>query len=117
MSQPRTLPEAEPFAPRPLPSSGENPSKVTSETETQRALVHLAQRHFGSIPSDTVAKHVLRLHPDADWPVRRAAMEALIRRWSSAQRDGLRVARRPKLAWHMWTLLDEKKLSWVMCCT
>jgi hypothetical protein len=68
---------------------------VTSETETQRALVHLAHRHFGSIPANVVANHVLRVHPDTDWPVRRAAMEALIRRWSSAQRDGLRVARRP----------------------
>jgi superfamily II DNA or RNA helicase len=95
MTQPSTLPATAPFAPRPTAPPPQGPFDSTSETETQRALVQLAHRHFGSIPANVVANHVLRLHPDTEWPVRRAAMEALIRRWSSAQRDGLRVARRP----------------------
>ncbi|MDJ0869784.1 MAG: SNF2-related protein, partial [Myxococcota bacterium] len=59
-------------------------------------LSQLAHRRFGRIPADALARHVLRLHGDADWPVQRAAMEALIRRWKSGQRDALKVARRPQ---------------------
>ena len=70
--------------------------EATEESEALAVLSQLAHRRFGRIPADALARHVLRLHGDADWPVQRAAMEALIRRWKSGQRDALKVARRPQ---------------------
>jgi len=55
----------------------------------------MARRSFGAIPAEFLAEHVLRLDSKADWRVRREAMEALQRRQDFAERDELRVARRP----------------------
>jgi hypothetical protein len=48
-----------------------------------------------SIPEELLVRHVLAVTRDADWPVQRAALEALLRRCAFARRDDLRVARRP----------------------
>jgi hypothetical protein len=63
--------------------------------ETFRQLRDLAQRRFATIPADFIATHVLATTADADWPVRRAALDALLRRHRFGQRDELVVARRP----------------------
>ncbi|MBC8073830.1 MAG: hypothetical protein IAG13_36265, partial [Deltaproteobacteria bacterium] len=62
---------------------------------TLELLTQLARGRFGRIAPELIATHVLATTPDADWPVRRAALEALVRRQSFAERDGLRVIDRP----------------------
>jgi len=65
------------------------------ETEAHRVLVGLAHNKTGAIPPELLVQHVLALYRDADWPVRRAAMEALLRRCEVGRRDRLRVAEKP----------------------
>lgn len=43
-----------------------------------------------------VARHVLSVTTGADWPVQRAALDAIFRRFSFARRDVLEVATRPR---------------------
>jgi superfamily II DNA or RNA helicase len=64
--------------------------------ESEQVLTGLARGRFGRINPARMARHVLVVTADADWPVRRAALEALARRFGYAQRDGLRVAERPQ---------------------
>ncbi len=59
------------------------------------ALQHLAFGATLRIPPLLLVQHVLTLTAQADWPVRRAAMEALLRRCAFALRDRLRIAARP----------------------
>ena len=59
-------------------------------------LDSLAQRRAGAIPAELLSRHVLAVTAGADWPVARAALEALLRRWGFARRDGLKVATRPR---------------------
>ncbi|MEW6071114.1 MAG: DEAD/DEAH box helicase [Planctomycetota bacterium] len=63
--------------------------------ETRATLVSLAERKTGAIPADFLVRHLLALDPAADWPVRRAALDAVLRRIGFARRDGLKVAERP----------------------
>ncbi|MBK6940851.1 MAG: DEAD/DEAH box helicase [Planctomycetes bacterium] len=51
-----------------------------------------AKGHTGSIPTDVIVRHLLRVTHDADWSVKRDALEAVLRRLGFAKRDGL-VAR------------------------
>jgi len=73
------------------------PAQVTEidQTEAYRALCDLARRRTGAIPTDLLVRQVLATTAGADWPVQRAAMEALLRRIGFAHRDGLRIAERP----------------------
>ena len=64
-------------------------------TETQLVLESMTRQRFGAIPSELLTEHVLRCTTDADFPVRKGAMEALLRRQGFARRDELRVASRP----------------------
>jgi superfamily II DNA or RNA helicase len=62
--------------------------------ETWDALIDIAGRGAG-VPPALLAAQVFRVTGGADWPVRRAAMEALIRRARSAQGEQLVVASGP----------------------
>ncbi len=66
--------------------------------ETRNALAALARNRFGKVPVAVLAELVIAHTPDADWPVRRAAMEALIRRAGFAKRDATSVLARPARA-------------------
>ncbi|HEX7601922.1 MAG TPA: SNF2-related protein, partial [Polyangiaceae bacterium] len=70
-------------------------AESTELEETLEALRGLAHRRFGKIPADVLAKQVVARSAGADWPVREAAMEALLRRYRFAQRDELVVAASP----------------------
>ena len=72
------------------------PASISTLEETRESLLAAARRRFGPIPADTIVDHVLRVAADADFPVREAALAALDRRWSFAQRDGLVIASRPE---------------------
>ncbi|MBI5511376.1 MAG: DEAD/DEAH box helicase [Deltaproteobacteria bacterium] len=58
-------------------------------------LRSMAAGRAGPIPGDLLARHVLSVTAGGDWPVREAAMQAVLRRWAFAERDGLHVDRRP----------------------
>jgi len=55
--------------------------------ETWEALINLAVRSL--VPAPLLAAQALEVTRDADWPVRRAAMEALLRRAKSAESEEL----------------------------
>jgi len=63
--------------------------------ETRRALLTSARRRFGGIPAELVVEHVLATTDGADFPVREAALDALVRRMTFAVRDGLAIVTRP----------------------
>jgi superfamily II DNA or RNA helicase len=65
------------------------------QRESERVLTGLARGRFGHIAPQRVARHILAATPEADWAVRRAALDALSRRHGFAQRDALRVVQRP----------------------
>jgi len=64
-------------------------------SEAYDQLIALARRKVGSVPPELVAAHVIEIYRDAPWAVKRAALEALLRRFAFARQDGLRVGERP----------------------
>ena len=64
-------------------------------TETREALAALVGRKGGAIPTALLVDLAERAAGGGDWPVARAAMEALLRRVAMAKRGELTVARRP----------------------
>src|SRR5579864_8855617 len=66
------------------------------DTEAHAALVELAARRTLHIPADLLARHVLALPGAWDWPVRRAAMEAIVRRIASVRVQEISVPRAPQ---------------------
>jgi superfamily II DNA or RNA helicase len=63
--------------------------------ETVATLASTARRKTGSIPEKVLADHIVSVTEGADWPVRKAAMEALLRRIGFGIRDQLVVGSRP----------------------
>ena len=57
--------------------------------ETRLWLDEQAARRFRKIPSELIAAHVLAITEGADFPVRRAALEALHRRMQNVESEGL----------------------------
>ncbi len=74
------------------------PTKADPEADLSEAyeqLTAMGQRKLGRIPPELMAGHVIEIHREAPWAVKRAALEALLRRFAFARRDALRVAERP----------------------
>jgi superfamily II DNA or RNA helicase len=79
-------------------SDDESPESAddSSEQEATRAiLADYAKRRFGGIAPQRIVEHVTEITQGAEFPVRRAAMEALARRFGFAERDELRIVTRP----------------------
>jgi hypothetical protein len=55
----------------------------------------MAARRTGRIPAELMAGHVLTITEGGDWPLRCAAMEAILRRCKFGDRDGLVVTSAP----------------------
>ncbi len=66
------------------------------ETETFEELLRVAHRRTGAIPAELVVEKVMAVTRTGDWPLRRGALEALLRRFTFARRDELVVSRRPR---------------------
>ena len=82
---------------RPQPSEHLAESSVRgSDVEARDALTDLLRKKLGKIPSELIAEHVLRIDESGEWPLRRAALEAVVRRFGYAKRDELRVLARPE---------------------
>ena len=63
--------------------------------ETREVLFELARRKSGKLPADLLVDQALAVTVDTDWPSRRAALEALLRRLGFADRDDLAIVSRP----------------------
>jgi superfamily II DNA or RNA helicase len=63
--------------------------------ETRVALLELAQRRFGDIEPERIVDHVIAVTASAEYALRRAALDGLVRRYGFAERDELRVDKRP----------------------
>ncbi len=66
-----------------------------SLAETRLVLLSSAKRRFGAVPAELIVDHLLTMTAAADFPVREAALEALIRRMTFAVRDKLVVVAKP----------------------
>jgi superfamily II DNA or RNA helicase len=67
-----------------------------SLAESTSTLTSYARKTTGNIPPEVLVAQVTKVTADADWPVRKAALDALLRRLGFAKRDGLVVSKRPK---------------------
>jgi hypothetical protein len=56
-------------------------------------LLSRAHRKTGAVPPELVVRHILAVTAEADWPVRREAFEALLRRVAFGKADGLQMRR------------------------
>jgi hypothetical protein len=63
--------------------------------EAREVLVQIAGRRTQPVPAELVVDHVLALPGAWDWPVRRAALEAVLRRFASVRAQELSVVRAP----------------------
>ena len=68
----------------------------TQDTVAFEALVHLAGRRTLPISAELLAEHAMALPGGWDWPVRRAAFEAILRRLASARGQELTVVKSPR---------------------
>ena len=66
-----------------------------TRAEARQELVSRMSSRFGAIPADLLADHLLDRLPDQPWPVLAAAADALIRRRSAAEFEGLELASKP----------------------
>ncbi len=67
----------------------------TTDLEAREELRSMARHGAGRAMPDALVELVMRGTEGGDWPVRRAAMEALNRRFAAAARDELTVEARP----------------------
>jgi len=65
------------------------------QTEAFQVLRSLARGKTGALSAEALARHALQVTGSADFPVRRAAMEALLRRVRSSRDGALQVVRGP----------------------
>jgi superfamily II DNA or RNA helicase len=68
------------------------PAWPVDDVEARAVLLSFAGRRLRPPLAALLVEHVLAVTIGAGWPVRRAALEAVLRRSSFAARDGLRVA-------------------------
>jgi hypothetical protein len=66
-----------------------------TETEAYQALLARAHRKTGAVTPELLVRHVLSITGEADWPVKREALEAVLRRVASGKSDGLQIVSRP----------------------
>jgi superfamily II DNA or RNA helicase len=79
-----------------MPDPGLDTTTSTSDGEACEALNQLAGRRTLPIPAEILVGHILALPGPWDWPVRRAAFEALLRRLASARSQELAVIESPR---------------------
>lgn len=75
---------------------GGQPTSTTGHSESLETLTGHARGRFGRISPERIARHVMQSVPEGDWTLLRAALDALVRRYGFARRDGLALVSRPK---------------------
>jgi hypothetical protein len=71
------------------------PAQPKDQTEAFWVLRSLVSGRTGAVSADALARHALQVTEGADFPVRRAAMEALLRRFRSSRDGTLKIVRGP----------------------
>lgn len=79
---------------QPVANSAETRPAMTLE-ETRLLLLDRAGKRFGKVPAALLVEHLLQFTANADFPVRQAALDALLRRHNFGTAEGLAVATRP----------------------
>jgi hypothetical protein len=69
---------------------------IPVDHEAYQTLLSRAHRKTGAVPPELLVRHVLTVTADADWSVRREALEALLRRVTFGKADGLQIVSRPR---------------------
>ena len=73
-----------------------NAASSGNATEARESLLQIAGRRTQPVPSELVVEHVLGLPGAWDWPVRRAALEAILRRLASVRAQEISVVDAPR---------------------
>ena len=68
-----------------------NPVTPQNAREAKEVLLQIAGRRTQPVPAELVVDHVLGLPGTWDWPVRRGALEAVLRRFASVHAEELAV--------------------------
>jgi hypothetical protein len=71
------------------------PGTPKADSEACEMLVQIAGRRTMPIPAELLAQHTLALPGRWDWPVRRAAFEAILRRLASVRTQQIAVVDGP----------------------
>jgi superfamily II DNA or RNA helicase len=88
-----------------MTESAQSASAPRSANEALEALIQMAGRRTLPIPAELLARHALDLPGEWDWPVRRAAFEALLRRLALARSQRIAVVRGPRRSpWGRYSL-------------
>jgi superfamily II DNA or RNA helicase len=69
---------------------------ATADDEAYETLVQIAGRRTSPVPAEILVRHALALPGSWDWPVRRAAFEAILRRFESVRGQELGVLEGPR---------------------
>ncbi len=67
-----------------------------TESDTYQTLLARAQRRTGHVPAERIVRHVLSVTHGGDWPVRRDALDAVLRRCVSSRTDEIQILGRPR---------------------
>ena len=82
-----------------------NPASPGNAPEARESLLQIAGRRTLPIPPGLVVEHVIGLPGPWDWPVRRAGLEAILRRLASVRAQEISVADAPRRgAWGRYRL-------------
>jgi len=76
--------------------STESDSSAVTGSETYHTLLARAQRRTGGVLPERIVRHVLSVTQDGDWPVRRDALDAVLRRCASTHADQIQIVGRPR---------------------
>ncbi|MPZ19640.1 MAG: hypothetical protein GEV06_17225 [Luteitalea sp.] len=68
---------------------------ASTQSEAYATLLARAHRRTGALPSEMIVRHILSVTRDADWPVQRDALEAVLRRLASARTADVQIVARP----------------------
>ena len=72
------------------------PASLVDGGEARESLLQIAGRRAQPIPAELVVDHVLALPGPWDWPVRREALEAILRRVASARTQEIAMVDAPR---------------------
>ena len=84
---------------------------IPTEAEAYQTLLARAHRKTGTVAPELVVRHVLSVTGEATWPVRREALEALLRRIAFGKADGLQIVSRPSAGGLLGLYMTRRKGS------
>jgi hypothetical protein len=86
-------------------------SDPAPQTEAYHELLSRLGRRSPKVPGELLVRHVLDCVPAEEWPVRIAALDAIVRRLEAARRDKLTLGGTPKEGRLLGTYFTRRKRS------